>query len=85
MAGERDLNGVVEEVEAVGLVDGLQGGLGAVVDDKGLALGLEVFSCDDLDDVAKLGEDDVQGGLEGFLLDALFEVSHVDAVCFLLR
>lgn len=59
LAGERDLDRVVEEVEAVGLVDSLQSSLGAVVDDEGLALGLEVGLCDDLEDVSEFGEDGV--------------------------
>lgn len=75
-----DLDRLVEEVEAIGLVDRLERGLGAVVDDEGLTLGLEVRLGDDVDDVAELGEDGVEGGLERLRLDALLEIPHVHAV-----
>lgn len=79
-ASEGELHGLVEEVEALDLLDGLQGGLRLFKDDEGLALGLQVGLGDDVDDGAVFGEDGVEGGLEGFGLDALFEVAHVDTV-----
>jgi hypothetical protein len=79
-SGQRQVHGLLEQLEALDLVDGGLGGLGLVEDDKGLALGLEVGLGDDVDDVAILGEDGAQGFLEDVGLDALFEVAHVNAV-----
>lgn len=77
---QRQVHGLLEQLEALDLVDGGLGGFRLVEDDKGLALGLEVGLGHDVDDVAVLGEDGAQGLLENVGLDALFEVAHVDAV-----
>lgn len=77
---QRQVHGLLEQLEALDLVDSGLGGFRLVEDDKGLALGLEVGLGDDVDDVAVLGEDGAQGLLEDVGLDALFEVAHVDAV-----
>lgn len=77
---QRDLYRLVEQVEAVGLLDGAARRLGVVVDDEGLALGLEVRLGHDVDDGAELGEDGAEGLLERLRLDALLEVPHVHAV-----
>lgn len=79
-AGEGELHGLVEEVEALDFLYGLQGGLGLLEDDEGLALSLQVGLGDDVDDGAVLGEDGVEGGLERLRLDALLEVAHVNTV-----
>lgn len=77
---QRQVHGLLEQLEALDLVDSGLGGFRLVEDDKGLALGLEVGLGDDVDDVAVLGEDGAQGLLENVGLNALFEVAHVDAV-----
>lgn len=77
--GQRHLHGLLEQVEAVGLLCGLLGRVGVVIDNEGLAFRLQVCLGDDVDDIAELGEDLVQGILEGVDFDALLEVSHVDA------
>ena len=79
-AGPSNLHGLVKELEAVGFVDGLLGRLGVLEDDEGLALGLQVRLGDDFDDVAILGEDSLQRGLERLGLHALLEVAHIDTV-----
>lgn len=76
---QRDLHRLVEQVEAVRLVDGLARRVRAVVDDERLPLRLEVRLGHDVDDVAELGEDGAQGLLERPRLDALLEVPHVHA------
>lgn len=79
-AGECEVHGLVEEVEALDFLDGLEGRLGVLEYDEGLALGLQVRLGDDVDDGAVLGEDGVEGDLQGIRLDALLEVAHVDTV-----
>lgn len=79
-AGPSDLHGLVKELEAVGFVNGLLGRLGVLEDDESLAFGFQVRLGDDVDDVAILGEDNLQRGLERLGLDALLEVAHIDPV-----
>lgn len=76
-AREGDLHGLVEELEALDLLHGAQGGLGAVEDDEGLALSLQVRLGDDVDDVAILGEDGLKRCAQRLGLNALLEVAHV--------
>lgn len=78
--GQGELHGLLEQLEALDLLDGAEGRLGLVEDDKGLALGLEVRLGDDVDDVAVLGEDDLEGLAQRLRLDALLEVADVDTV-----
>lgn len=77
--GQRHLHGLLEQVEAVGLLCRLLGRLGVVKDNKGLTFRLQVGLGDDVDDIAKLGEELAEGILEGVDFDALLEVPHVDA------
>lgn len=56
-ARERDLHGLVEDGEAVDLVEGAGGGVGGVEDDEGLAFALEGRFGDDFEDAAVRGED----------------------------
>jgi hypothetical protein len=76
-AGQGDLHGLLEQLEALDLLDGALGGVGAVKDDKGLALGLQVRLGDNVDDGAILGEDGLERGTQRLGLDALLEVAHV--------
>jgi len=76
-AGQGELHGLVKELEALDVVDGGEGGLGGVEDNKGLALGLEVRLGDNVNHVAILGKDGAQGLLERLGLDALLEVADV--------
>lgn len=71
-SGKSDLHGLIEELEALDLLDGLEGGLGLVEDDEGLALGLQVGLGDNVDDVTILGEDGGQSFFERLGLHALF-------------
>lgn len=75
-----EVHGLVEELEALDLLDRFQSRLLVVEDDKRLALGLEIALGDDIDDIAVLGKDDLEGFLERLGLDALFKVAHVDPV-----
>lgn len=77
-ASHRDLHRLVEELEALDVLDGSLGSLGRVENDKGLALGLEVCLGDDIDHVAILGKDGAQGLLEWLGLDALLQVTDVN-------
>lgn len=79
-AGEGDNHGLLEELEALDLVDGLCSGLWVFKDDKGLALGLEVRLGDNVDNLSIVGEDGGQGLLEGLGLDPFFEVANIDTV-----
>lgn len=70
-------HGLVKQREAVRLVNRL-GGAGLIVkDDKRLALGLEVLLGDNVDDLAKLGEDGAQRARQGLNLDPFFEILDV--------
>lgn len=77
--GDGEVHGLVPELEALDVLDGLGDGFGVVVDDKGLALGLEVLLGHDVNDVAIVGEDDLERVDQVGELDALLEVPHVDA------
>lgn len=77
-ARQRDMHRLLEQLEALHLLDGGQRRLGLIEDDEGLALGLEVRLGHNVDHVAILGEDGVQRLLERLRLDALLEVAHVD-------
>lgn len=76
-AGKGELHRLVEELEALDVLDGGLGSLGCVEHDESLALGLEVRLGDDVNHVAILGEDGAQGLLEGLGLDALLQVTDV--------
>ena len=78
--GPSDVHGLVKELEAVGLVNGLLGRLGLLEDDESLALGLQVGLGDDVDNGSILGEDSLQRGLQRLGLDALLEVAHINTV-----
>lgn len=69
--GHGHAHGLVKQREAVDLVDGLLGLGRRGKDDKRLALGLEVRLDDDVDDLAKLGEDGAQRLGQRLGLDAL--------------
>lgn len=75
---QRNLHRLVEQREALHLLDGRQGRLGLVEDHKGLALGLEVRLGHNVDHAAIFREDGAQRLLERLWLDALLEVAHVD-------
>lgn len=77
---QRDLHRLVEEIKPVGLLDGAARRVGVVVDYERLALRLEVRLGHDVDDVSELGEDGVQGLLQGLGLDALLDVADIDTV-----
>ena len=79
-SGQRQVHRLLEQLEALDLLDGCLGGFGLLENDKSLALGLEVGLGDNIDDVAVLGEEGVQSFLESVRLDALLKVAHVDAV-----
>lgn len=81
-AGARhgDLHRLVEQLEAVHVLDGGQRRLGLVEHDEGLPLGLEVRLGDHINHVAIFREDGAQGLLERLRLDALFQVTDVDPV-----
>lgn len=78
-AGEGELHGSAEQLEALDVVDGFLGCVDGVEDDEGLALGLEVGLGYDVDDVAIFGEQLGQGLLELLDLDRLLEVAAVYA------
>lgn len=77
-ACNRQHHGLVKQDKPLGLVDGTLGRLWVVKNDKGLALGAQVRFGDNVDDGAEFGEDGVEGVAQGFWLDALLEVAHVD-------
>lgn len=77
-ARQRDLHRLLEEFEALDLLDGGVCRLGLVEHDKGLALGLEVRLGYDVNHIAKLGKDGAQGLLERFGLDALLQITDVN-------
>lgn len=74
------LHRLLEELESVDLLDRILGALQVVKDHEGLALGLEILLGYNVDDIAKLGEDDPQLVDDGFDLDPFFEILHVDTV-----
>jgi hypothetical protein len=69
---------LVEEIESLNLLDGLLRTLWVVEDDKGLSLGLDILPGQDVDDVAELREDDLEGIRECLRLDAFLQVLHID-------
>lgn len=71
-------HGLLEQLEALEFLDGGLGRLGLVKDHKSLALGLEIGLGDNVNHIAVLGEDGVQGLLERIWLDALLEIAYVD-------
>lgn len=77
-ARQRKMHWLLEELEALDVLDGCLRRLGAVEDDKGLALGLEVRLGHDVNHVAIFGKDGAERFLERFRLDALLEVAYVD-------
>lgn len=79
-ARQSELHRFLKHLKALHLVDGGLGRLGVVEDDEGLAFGLEVGLCHDVDDVAVLGEDGTQSLFQHIGLDAFFKVPHVDAI-----
>ena len=79
-AGEGDNHGLLKELEALNLVDGLYGGLWVFKDDKGLALCFEVRLGNNVDNLSVVGEDGGQSLLEGLGFDPFFEVADIDTV-----
>lgn len=77
---KRELHRLVKDLEALDLLDGLDGGLGAVEHDERLSLRLEVALGYDVDDRSVVGKHGMQDLFESLGLDALLEVPHVDAV-----
>lgn len=71
---ERNLHGPAEQWEAVQLVDGVQAGLLAIEDDKGLALTFDTALGDNIDDLAILLEDCPKNLLQEVDLRALIEI-----------
>lgn len=78
--GEGELHGLVEELEALDLLDGLERCLGLVEDDEGLPLRLQVGLGHDVDDVAVLGKHGRQRLLERVGFHALLQIAHVYSV-----
>lgn len=76
---KRQLHGLLEQIEALDLVDGSLRRLDRVEDDEGLPFGFQVRLGHDVDDLAVLAEELGQGFLELLRLDALFEVADIDA------
>lgn len=77
-ASQRDHHRLVEQLEALHLLDGCHGRLRVLEHDKGLALGLQICLGHDIDHVTIFGEDGAQGLLEGFRFDALLEIAYVN-------
>jgi hypothetical protein len=77
-ASQGNLHRLVEELEALHLVNGGQRRLRIVEDDEGLTLGLEVRLGYNVNDIAKLGKYCAQRLFERLRLDAFFEVAYVD-------
>ena len=73
-----DSHRLVVQIEALKHLHGLGGLIGGVVDDEGLAAGLEVLLGDDVDDLAELAEDLLQAVDERWDLDLLVEVLDVE-------
>lgn len=70
-SGQRDLHWLLEQLEPLHLLNGLDRGLGAVEDDKCLSFGFQVRLCDDVNDVAILGEDGLERLSQRLGFDAL--------------
>lgn len=68
---------LIEELEAVDLVDGARRGVDIVEHNERLALGFQVGLCDDLEDCAVLRENLFEGFFEMVDFDALFEVADL--------
>jgi len=79
-ACQGNLHRLIEEFEALDLLNGGVCRFGLVEDDKGLALGLEVCLGHDVDHVSILREDCAQGLLERLGFDALFQITDVHAM-----
>lgn len=77
-ARQCDLDGLVEELEPINLLNSASCAFGIIEDDEGLALGLQVLLSHDIDDVAKLREHCPQGFRQSLELDALFQVLYID-------
>jgi hypothetical protein len=78
-AGERELHGAAEELEALDVIDSLLGALNRVKDYERLAFSLKIGLGHDVDNVAILGEEFRQGLGELWDLDRLLEVADIHA------
>lgn len=78
--GKVQLHRLVEELEAIHLVDGAHRGVDIVENDERLAFGFQVRLGNQIDDVAILGEDLAEGFLELGRFYSLLEVFNVDTV-----
>lgn len=75
-----DYHRLVEELEALDLLQGQRSRFFAVIDYECLTLRLEVLLRDDFEDSSKLGEDFFERYLQLVDLDALFEISDLRAM-----
>lgn len=64
-------HGLLEEIEAIDILNSAGSGVDVVKDDEGLAFSFEVGLCDDLYNGAIFREDLLQGMLQLFDLDSL--------------
>lgn len=74
---QSDLHWLLEQLEAVHILNGGQRRFGLVEHDERLAFGLEVRLGHDVDHVAILGENGIQRLLDQFWLDTLFQIMDV--------
>lgn len=75
-----DAHGLVVEREALHGAQGIGGAGDLLEDDEGLAPHLHDPRHQDIQDLAKLGEDGIQGLLELILLDLLIEIVDINSV-----
>lgn len=71
-ARQRDLHRLVEQLEPINLLNSAPCAFGIIIDDKGLALGLQILLGHDIDDVAEFREDRSQSFRQSLEIDALF-------------
>lgn len=75
---KRQLHRLVKQLKALNLFDRLLRALNTIKHDERLTLRLQVRLCDDIDDLAILGEEFGQSFFELRDFDVLFEVADVD-------
>jgi hypothetical protein len=80
-----EVHRLLEELEALHIIDSLLGALDGGKDNEGLALGLEVRLGHNVNDLAVLREQLLQRLAELVGLDALLQVAHVQSAIRLVR
>ena len=75
---KRQLHRLIKQLKALNLFDRLLRALNTIKHDERLTLRLQVRLCDDVDDLAILGEEFGQSFFELWDFDVLFEVADVD-------